>query len=1050
MSIFFVNRPVFAWVIALSVMLAGLLGLYSLSVSQYPDVAPPTIQISATYPGASAETVENSVTKIIEQNMTGIDGLVYISSTSSASGSSQISLTFESGVDPDTAQVQTQNKLQLVEAQLPQPVQDQGVQVTKSSGGILMVGSLVSNDPSLTSIDLANLISTRLEDTLRRVDGVGNLQIFGSGYAMRVWLDPSKLARYQLTPSDVTAAIRAQNTQVSVGQLGALPAVDGQQQNFTITSQSQLESPEAFEAIVLKTATDGSVVTLNDVARVEIGAESYATAGRYNGRPAAGFGVNLAAGANAIETADGVRAALDTLSSTLPSSVDIVYPYDTTPFVELSIEKVVETLLEAIVLVFVVMLVFLQTWRATIIPMIVVPIVLLGTFAVLAVAGFSINTLTMFAMVLAIGLLVDDAIVVVENVERVMEEEKLSPREATIKSMSEITGALIGIALVLSAVFLPMAFFSGSVGIIYKQFSITIVTAMFLSVVFAVILVPVLCATLLKPSSRESRFILFRWFNKGFDKTNRGYTKTVGGIVRRPFRVMILFLMLSAAAGYTYLKLPSSFLPQEDQGVLFTLIQLPAGATAERTLSVVERVEGYFLEQEEEAVQSVFAVIGFSFSGSGQNNAIVFVKLKDFEEREDPAVNAQAVVGRAMGNFFQIRDAQVFALTPPAIQGLGTSGGFELYLKDTGNQGHEALMAAQGQLLGAANQNPLLTGVRPNGETDQPQFHIDIDQKLAGALNLDLGSVNQNLSTAWAGSYVNDFNNNGDIQPVYVQADAPFRMQPSDIDRWYARNSNGEMVPFSAFSRSSWSQGPPRLARYNGVSAVNIQGSAAPGVSSGDAMDQMEQIVAGLGNGFTSEWTGLSYQERLSGSQATALYALSVLVVFLCLAALYESWAIPFAVILTVPVGILGAVLAATYGGQANDIYFKVGLLTTIGLASKNAILIVEFARELQAQGKELLEATIEASYMRLRPILMTSFAFMLGVLPLAIATGAGSGAQNAIGIGVLGGMLSATVLGVFFIPLLFVVVYRIFVRSRSKDSADDAPSAEQSAAPAE
>jgi multidrug efflux pump len=1039
MSQFFIERPVFAWVIAIGIMLGGVLGLTQLPISQYPEVAPPTVRINASYPGASAETVENSVTKVIEQNMTGLDGLLYMSSSSSSSGTASITLTFENGTDADTAQVQTQNKLSQVESQLPDAVQQQGVTVTKSTSGILMIAALTSKNPKHTSTDLADLIATNLEDSIRRVPGVGDLNIFGSGYAMRVWLDPDKLSQFQLTPTDIANAITTQNVQVSAGQLGSLPSVPGTQMNYTITAQSQLKTPEEFRAITLKTSTSGSVVTLGDVARVEIGSENYSSSGRYNGQVAAGFGVNMAAGANAIDTAEGVRAALTALQPSLPSDVEVVYPYDTTPFVQSSIEKVEHTLIEAIVLVFIVMFVFLQNWRATLIPTIAVPVVLLGTFGVLAIAGYSINTLTMFAMVLAIGLLVDDAIVVVENVERVMEEEGLGPKEATQKSMREITGALVGIGLVLSAVFLPMAFFGGSVGIIYQQFSITIITAMVLSVIVALVLTPALCASLLKPSHGQPKNWFARTFNSGFGRMTDGYVGGVGAVVRRPLRMLVVFLAIGGACYWFFDKLPSSFLPQEDQGALMTMVELPVGATNERTLEVVKQVEDYYLKTEGKNVVSTFAALGFSFSGSGQNNAMVFVKLKDFAERTEPDQNALAMAMRAMGAFSQIRDARVLALTPPALQGMGTSNGFDMYLKDTAGAGRTALVAAQQDLLAKANSDPLLAAVRRNGAAEQPEFNLKIDQRLAGSLGVDISALNNTLSIAWAGRYVNDFDNNGRIKPVYVQADAPYRMLPSDIDRWFVRNTAGEMVSFAAFTQSGWTLGSPRLERYNGVAAVNIQGSPGANVSSGTAMDRMEALVAGIGKGFTLEWTGSSYQERLSGSQALLLYSISVLVVFLCLAALYESWSIPFSVILAVPVGVFGALAAATLAGQANDIYFKVGLLTTIGLAAKNAILIVEFAKDLRASGRSVLDATLHAARMRLRPILMTSFAFILGVLPLAIATGAGSGAQRAIGIGVMGGMISATVLGIFFVPLFYTVVSAL-VEKFWPAKTDDAP----------
>ncbi|MBP0617685.1 efflux RND transporter permease subunit [Jiella mangrovi] len=1033
MASFFIHRPVFAWVIAIGIMLFGTLALYQLPIAQYPDVAPPSVSISATYPGASAETVENSVTKVIEQNMTGLDNLIYMSSSSTNSGQATITLTFATGTDADIAQVQAQNKLSEVEAQLPEAVQSQGVTVTKSSSGILMVAALTSTNRNYTSTDLADIISTNLEDPVRRVEGVGDLNVFGSGYAMRIWLDPAKLAEFQLTPADVTSAVEAQNTQVSVGQLGALPQTSTAQMNFTVTSQSQLETPAQFRSIILKTESDGSLVTLGDVARVEIGAESYNSSARYNGYPAAGFGVNLASGANAIDTAEGVRAALDNLKSTLPADVSIVYPYDTTPFVELSIEKVYHTLFEAIALVFVVMLVFLQNFRATLIPMIAVPVVLLGTFGVLSVAGYSINTLTMFAMVLAIGLLVDDAIVVVENVERVMTEEGLSPLEATEKSMQEITGALVGIALVLSAVFLPMAFFGGSVGVIYQQFSITIVSAMLLSVLVAIVLTPALCATILKPTHGKRKNFFFRGFNSGFSKLTNGYVGGVGTFSRRPLPLLVVFVLICGGAWYVFSSLSSSFLPEEDQGVLMTMIQLPPGATNERTKEVVQQVEQYYLDKEKANVASVFAALGFSFSGSGQNNALVFVKLKDFDDRTAASAAASAIAGRAMGAFSQIRDATVIALSPPAIRGLGTAGGFDMYLRDTGGVGYDKLEAATGQLIAEANSDSQLSAVRRSGQSQQPQFKIDIDDRLAGALGVSVSDINTTLSTAWAGSYVNDFLNKDRVKKVYVQADAPFRMTPNDINRWYVRNDSGEMVPFSAFTKTSWTKGAPQRQRYNGISAVEIQGSPAEGLSSGQAMNRMQELVSKLDGGFTVAWTGQSYQERLSGSQSTSLYAISIVVVFLCLAALYESWSIPFSVILVLPVGVFGAVLAAYLTGQDNDIYFKVGLLTTMGLAAKNAILIVEFAQDLRKEGQKLIEATLHAARMRLRPILMTSFAFILGVTPLAIATGAGSGAQRAIGIGVMGGMIAATVLGVFFVPLFYVLVMSVteWVRSR-------------------
>ncbi|PKA38817.1 hydrophobe/amphiphile efflux-1 family RND transporter [Rhizobium sullae] len=1030
MAKFFIRRPIFAWVIAITIMLAGLLGIFTLSISQYPDIAPTTVRINATYRGASAETVEKSVTTIIEDGMTGLDDLTYMTSTSST-GSASISLTFGTSADPDIAQVQVQNKLQLVQSQLPDDVIDAGISVTRSTSSILLVGSLVSTDGKRNSVDLGNILSNQIEDQIQRLEGVGSINIFGSGYAMRVWLDPFKLQKYQLTPSDVTSAIEAQNTQVSVGSLGAQPLVEGQQLNVTITAQSQLTTVADFERIILKVEKDGSTVRLSDVSRVEIGQESYGGSSRYNGQPSSGFAVNLAIGANAIDTAERVRSALDTIGRGLPEGVEITYPYDTTPFVELSIEKVVHTLIEAIVLVFVVLLVFLQNLRATLIPTIAVPVVLLGTFGILAATGYSINTLTMFAMVLAIGLLVDDAIVVVENVERIMSEEKLSPLEATEKSMGEITGAIVGIALVLTAVFIPMAFFGGSTGIIYRQFSVTIVSAMLLSALVAVVLTPALCASMLKPVGEHKKHRIGDWFNRNFTRSTNGYVRTIGHLLKRPIRVMLVFLLVGAGCAYLFTRLPSSFLPQEDQGVLLTIVTTPPGSTTQQTQAVVEKVERYYRENEKDAVESVFGALGFGFNGSGQNSAIVFTKLKDFSLRSDPNQHAQAIVTRALKTFFTFREAQVFALLPPAIQGLGVSSGFSMYLVDTGGHGTAALDTASKQLIQMANASGRVVALRSNNKEVEPQMKIVIDQEKIGAMGVDISAVNAMLSVIFTGRDVNDFTLNGEIKPVYVQGDAPFRMQPTDLDHWYARNSSGEMVPFSAFTTTEWVKGAPTLARFNAVSAIPLEGASAPGVSSGDAMDEMETLTAQLGGGYTVAWQGISYQERLSGSQAPMLYAISVLVVFLCLAALYESWSIPFSVIMAVPVGVLGALTAATLFGQANDVYFKVGLLTTIGLAAKNAILIVEFAKDRMETGMGLFEATLEAARLRLRPIIMTSLAFILGVVPLAVATGAGSAAQNAIGIGVLGGMLAATALGIFFVPSFFVVIRRLFSRRR-------------------
>ena len=1036
MSRFFIDRPVFAWVLAIAVMLAGLLAIQTLSISQYPQIAPTSVRISASYPGADAATVENSVTKVIEQGMTGLDDLDYMTSTSTSTGQASISITFTSAANPDVAQMQVQNKLQLVTSQLPQVVQSTGISVNKVSSGFLMVVSFVSTDGALTTTDLADYVEASLNDTLKRVEGVGDTQIFGAGYAMRIWLDPDKLAKYALMPGDVATAIKAQNTQISAGQLGSLPTVKGQQLNVTVTARSRLQTPAQFRAIILKSQTDGSLVRLEDVATVELGAESYTHTSSYNGQPATGVAVSLATGANAINTSTRVQEAIERLKPTFPRNVEVVYPYDTTPFVRLSIQEVVKTLVEAVALVFVVMLVFLQNLRATFIPTIAVPVVLLGTFAVLSAAGYSINTLTMFAMVLAIGLLVDDAIVVVENVERVMAEKGLGPREATIESMSEITGALVGIATVLSAVFVPMAFFGGSVGVIYRQFSVTIVAAMVLSVLVALILTPALCATILTPvAAHHERRGLFGLFNRGFARTTDAYHAAASVVTKRRIAFLGLYLLIVVGAGLLFTRLPGSFLPEEDQGILLTAVQLPAGATQDRTIRAVERVSSWYRTNEKDAVDGAMAVVGFGFGGQGQNVGIVFIRLKPFDERRVKTLSAAAVAERARRAFAADRDAMIFPMAPPAIQGMGNSNGFDVYLKDVEGAGHERLTEVRNLLLAAAARDPSLIAVRPNGQEDTPQYAIDVDQEKASAFGLSLGDVNTTLSTAWGSDYVNDFIDRGRVKPVYLQADAPFRSQPTDLGRWHVRNATGEMVPFSAFATGRWTYGSPRLERYNGSPAVEIVGAAAPGVSTGTAMDAVDRLASVLPAGFSHEWTGLSAQEKLSGNQAGALYAISALVVFLALAALYESWSVPFAVMLSVPIGIFGALGAALLFGQTNDVYFKVGLLTTIGLSAKNAILIVEFAIDREAAGEGLVEATLSAARQRLRPIIMTSLAFILGVTPLAIASGAGSGAQNSVGIGVLGGMMAATVIGVFFVPLLYVAVRRLFP-GRSRPNA--------------
>ncbi|ATA18971.1 multidrug efflux pump [Gibbsiella quercinecans] len=1038
MAKFFIDRPIFAWVIAIIIMLAGVLAILKLPIAQYPTIAPPAISISATYPGADATTVQNTVTQVIEQNMNGIDNLMYMSSTSDSSGSVKITLTFNSGTDPDIAQVQVQNKLSLATALLPQEVQQQGLQVEKSSSSFLMVAGFISDDPTMTQDDIADYVASNVKDPLSRSPGVGEVQLFGAQYAMRVWLDPNKLNKYQLTTADVTAAITEQNSQIAAGQLGGMPPVPGQQLNASIIAQTRLTSPEEFGNILLMVNSDGSQVRLKDVARIERGGENYAVTARYNGKPASGLGVKLATGANALNTAAAVKAELAKLQPFFPQGMHVVYPYDTTPFVKISINEVVKTLFEAIVLVFLVMYLFLQNFRATLIPTIAVPVVLLGTFAILAAFGFSINTLTMFGMVLAIGLLVDDAIVVVENVERVMAEEGLPPKEATKKSMGQIQGALVGIAMVLSAVFVPMAFFGGSTGAIYRQFSITIVSAMALSVLVALILTPALCATMLKPIAKGdhgAKTGFFGWFNRLFDKSTHHYTDSVGSILRSTGRYLLLYLLIVVGMAVLFLRLPSSFLPDEDQGMLLTMVQLPSGATEERTSKVLQEVTDYFLTKEKDNVNSVFTVAGFGFNGNGQNNGLSFVSLKDWSERPGEENKVDAIAGRAMAAFSQIKDGMVFPFNLPAIIELGTATGFDFELIDQGGLGHEKLTEARNQLLGMAAQHPdMLVGMRPNGLEDTPQFKLIIDQEKAKALGVSLSTINTTLSTALGGSYVNDFIDRGRVKKVYVQADAPFRMLPEDINNWYVRGTSGQMVPFSAFSSAKWEYGSPRLERYNGLPAMEILGQAAPGKSSGEAMALMEELAAKLPSGIGFDWTGMSYQERLSGNQAPSLYAISILVVFLCLAALYESWSIPFSVMLVLPLGVIGALLAATMRGLSNDVYFQVGLLTTIGLSAKNAILIVEFAKDLmEKEGKGLIEATLQAVRMRLRPILMTSLAFILGVLPLVISTGAGSGAQNAVGTGVMGGMVTATVLAIFFVPVFFVVVRRRFSR-KSED----------------
>ncbi|WP_160123504.1 efflux RND transporter permease subunit [Rhodovarius lipocyclicus] len=1044
MARFFIDRPIFAWVLAIATMLAGLLALRSLPVAQYPAIAPPAISITLTYPGASAETVQSTVVQIIEQQLSGIDNLIYFSSQTAKDGSATITLTFRQGTNPDTAQVQVQNKLSLAIPRLPQTVQQQGIRVAKATQNFLMVVGFVSSQPNTTQADIADFIVANIQDPLSRTPGVGDYQVFGSQYAMRIWLDPAKLLNYGLTPVDVSNAVSAQNVQVSSGEIGALPAVRGQMLNATIIGPSYLQTPDQFGAILLRVQPDGSQVRLRDVARVEIGQENYATSALFNGRPAAGIGIRLASGANALDTASAVRATMEQLRPSYPAGYDVIYPYDTTPFVRLSIESVVHTLVEAIILVTLVMFLFLQNWRATLIPTIAVPVVLLGTFAVLSAAGYTINTLTMFGLVLAIGLLVDDAIVVVENVERLMAEEHLTPLEATRKSMDQITGALVGIGLVLSAVFLPMAFFGGSTGVIFRQFSITIATAMGLSVLVAIVFTPALCATLLKPHKKghDPHKGLFGWFNRGFDATTRGYTRGVGGLLKRGIRVMIVYAALLVALGFGFLRVPTGFLPDEDQGIAFMQIIAPPGATSERTQRALDEVARYVLEEERDTVRSIFTINGFNFSGRGQNAGLGFIGLRDWADRPEARQRVQALTQRLMIRFSRYQDALIFAFAPPAITELGNATGFTFELLDRGGVGHQALLAARDQLLGQAAQSPVLMGVRANGLNDEAQYRLIIDWEQASALGLSISDINTTLSTAWGARYVNDFMDRGRVKRVYMQGDAPARMLPEDFDRWFLRNSQGQMVPFSAFGRAEWSSGSPRLERYNGVGSREILGMPAPGRTTGEAMAEMERLASQLPPGIGFDWSGLSYEERQSSGQAGALYAVSLLVVFLCLAALYESWSIPVSVLLAVPLGVLGAVAATLLRGLSNDVYFQVGLLATIGLSAKNAILIVEFARENFDRGMTLAEGAKEAARQRLRPIVMTSMAFILGVVPLAVATGAGAGGQHAIGTGIIGGVLAGTIFALFFVPVFFLVVLGLFRTRRQSEklAAQQAP----------
>ncbi|QDQ27209.1 efflux RND transporter permease subunit [Chitinimonas arctica] len=1030
---FFIERPVFAWVLATVIMLAGGLAMAILPVSKYPDIAPPSVMITANYPGASAEVVENSVTQVLEQELKGLDNLMYFNSTSSAAGRAEIMLTFKQGTDPDVAQVQVQNKASQASSRLPRQVQQNGLVVTKQQGSFLMIAAFYDKTDRRSDTDISDWLSSTLQDPLSRVEGVGMVQNFGSPYAMRVWLDPHKLNGYGLMPTDVTKAIAEQNTEVSVGELGARPSSDEQQLNATVTALSRLQSVEQFRQLVLKTRSDGAVVRLADVARVELGSEDYSSTSRLNGHPASGLAFMLAPGANALDTAEAIKAKVAQLAGAFPAGIEVAYPEDTTRSVKLSLREVLKTLVEAVVLVVLVMYLFLQNWRATLIPAITVPVVLLGTLAVLALAGYSINTLTLFAMVLAIGLLVDDAIVVVENVERIMREQGLDARSATLASMREITGALVGIAIVLGAVFLPMAFFSGSVGVIYRQFSVTIVAAMALSVVVAVCLTPVLCATFLKPEHGQPRG-LFGWFNRRFEQAQTGYGKQLRSLLTRPVRFSLVYLAIVGLMVFLHHRLPTAFVPDEDQGTVMVQFNLPSGATYPRTAKIVQAVERHFLEGEKADIDAIYTLSGFSFGGSGQNAGMAFISLKDWSERQGAEHSAAAIAERANGALSELRDADVFSMVLPPIDGLGQTNGFEFWLQDISGQGQAKLVEAREQLVNLAQQDKRLMAVRANGSDNTPQLRVDIDQAKASVLGLDLTDVNGTLATAWGGAYVNDFVHHGRVKKVFVQADAPYRSRPEDISLWAVRSGNGAMAPFSAFADTRWDNGPAQLRRYNGLPAMQVFGSAAGGVSSGEAMEAIEKMAARL-PGTNYEWSGLSYQDKLSSGQAPLLYAASILFVFLCLAALYESWTVPCAVLLVFPLGVVGAMLAVTVRGMPSDIYFQVGLLTTIGLSAKNAILIIEFAEAAVKQGATALEGVIEGARLRLRPIVMTSLAFGAGVIPLVIADGPGSASQNAIGTGVLGGVLSATVLAIFFVPLFYVLVRALPLR-RGKEAA--------------
>ncbi|ALG90855.1 MULTISPECIES: efflux RND transporter permease subunit [Actibacterium] len=1051
MSRFFINRPIFAWVLAIIVMAVGILSITRMPVAQYPSIAGPSVVIGATYPGASAETVADTVVQIIEKEMTGLDGLRYINSSTTSTGHATITLTFALGTDPDIAQVQVQNKLSLAEATLPESVVRQGVTVEKSATGYLMIVGLVSDDGARSAIDLADYLASNIVEPVSRLSGVGKVELFGSEYAMRIWMDPQKLKYYDLTPATVVAAITAQNAQISAGFFGAMPAPEDQELNATITAQSLLKTPEDFERIVLRADTDGGLVLLRDVARAELGTENYEISGFYNGKPASGMAIQLASGANALDTAEIVKAKMDEFAESLPAGVSYVIPYDTTPFVLISIEAVLHTLVEAIALVFLVMLIFLHNFRATLIPTLAVPVVLLGTFGIMAALGFSINTLTMLAMVLAIGLLVDDAIVVVENVERIMHDEGLGPKEATEKSMDEISGALVGIGMVVSAVFVPMAFFGGATGEMYKQFAVTIVSAMGLSVLIALIFTPALCATVLKPqehSGGKRQGILSRmgtgfsnWFERNFGRLTNGY----GGLVRRvtagPLRMLVVYFLIVGGMVLLYQRTPTSFLPDEDQGALITIVQLPSGATAKATEKVLRKVEGYWATAEEENVESVFSVRGFSFSGQGQNMGMMFVKLKDWHLREESEDSVQAIAARGMGPLMGgIQEAIVVPFAPPAVMELGNSNGFTAYLQATNDKTHQELLEARNMLLGMAAQNPALTAVRPNGVEDAPQFRLNIDWAKAGAVGVTAADVGSFLNTVWSSAYVNDFLYEGRVKRVFVQGEPSARSVPEDISLWRIQNVYGDFVDFSTFASQEWVYGPQQVTRYDALPAMGIEGAAAQGYTSGEAIAVMEGLAAELPQGFSLQWTGMSLEEKEAGAGAMALYGLALAAVFLCLAALYESWSIPVAVLMAMPVGILGALLGALIGGQSNGVYFQVGLLTVVGLTGKNGIMIVEFARErIASLGETAVEAVRESAKQRFRPILMTSLAFGLGVVPLVLSSGAGAGARQAIGYATLFGTITGTALAIIFVPVFFVLIDRLFSRGKRKNELPDA-----------